>query len=114
MLNVFRAAIAIQSDLLSKMLEINFVALPAPVETEKQDNRAMHNRGKQDRTGRKYGRGTQELPLRCLVAARDPVASHANQEACFQALLDPEQGVGSIRHDYGAGNLLVKRIEKAR
>ena len=63
-----------QSDLLGKMLEINFVALPATVETEKQDNRAMHNGGKQDRAGRKCSRRAQELTLRCLVAARDAIA----------------------------------------
>src|SRR4029453_3947846 len=67
MLNVFRAAIAIQSDLLGKMLEINFVALAAPVETEKQDNRTMHDRSEQDRTGRKYSRCTPDLTLHCVV-----------------------------------------------
>src|SRR4029434_2033155 len=37
----------------------------------------------------------------------------ANEEARIQALFDPKQGIGSIRDDYGAGNFLVKRIEKA-
>ena len=44
--------------LLRKMLEIDFVALPAAIETEKEDDRAMHNSGKQDRTRRKSSRRT--------------------------------------------------------
>ena len=56
MLNVLRAAIAMQSDLLGEMLEINFVARPTAVEAEKQDNRAVHYGGKQNRTGRKCSR----------------------------------------------------------
>src|SRR5947207_14977610 len=109
----YRAVLTIQYCAIAEILEVNFVALPAAVETEKQDNRAMHHRGDQDRPGRKCSRRTEELTLRCLVAARDAVAQHANQEARIQALFDPQQSIRPIRHDYCAGDLVVKRIEEA-
>src|SRR6266436_3179527 len=95
------------------MLEVNFVALSAAVEAEKEDNRAMHHGGDQDRAGRKCSRPTKELTLRCLVAARDAIAQHANEEARIQALFDPQQSIRSMRHDYRARYLVIKRIEKA-
>jgi len=113
MLDVFRAVIAIQDYVIGEMLEVNFVALPAAVEAEKQDNRAMHHRRDQDRPGGKCSGRTEESTLRCLVAARDAVAQHADEEARIQALFDPQQSIRPIRHDYRAGDLVVKRIEKA-
>src|SRR6266480_3330407 len=88
-LDVFRAGIAIQDYVIGEMLEVNFLALPAAVEVEKQDNRSMHQRGDQDRPGGKCSGRTEESTLRCLVAARDAVAQHANEEARIQALFDP-------------------------
>src|SRR5437762_6812492 len=48
-LNVFGAMIAIQSDLIGKMFEVNFVAVSAAVQTKKQNHRATHCRGQQHR-----------------------------------------------------------------
>ena len=57
-LDVLRAAIAIQNNLLSEMLEVNFVMISAAVEAKKKDNRAMHHGGKQDWAGWKCSRRT--------------------------------------------------------
>ena len=73
-LNVSGAMIAIQNDLVSKMFEVNFVAVSAAVQTKKQNHRAPHGGGHQHRTGRERSVRAEELTLRCLVAARDAVA----------------------------------------
>ena len=89
MLDVLHAAIAIQNYLVGEMVEVNFVAFPAAVETKKQDNRATHHSGKQDWAGRKCSWRTQELTSRDLAAARDTVAQHSNKGARIEALFDP-------------------------
>src|SRR5205823_12276374 len=106
MLDVFRAVIAIHDYGIGEMIGVNFVALPAAVEAEKQDNRAMHHRRDQDRPGGKCSGRTEESTLRCLVAARDAVTQHADEEACIQALFDPQQSIWSIQHEYHDGELL--------
>ena len=73
-LNVFGAMIAIQSDLVGKMFEVNFVAVSAAVQTKKQNHGATHSGGQQHGAGRERSRRAQELTLRCLVAARYAVA----------------------------------------
>ena len=112
MVDLLRAAIAIQNYLVGEMLEVNFVALPAAVETKKQDNRATHYGGKQDWAGRKCSWRTQELTSRYLAAARGTVAQHSNEGARIEALFDPQQGIRPIRHDYRAGYLRIQRIKK--
>jgi hypothetical protein len=51
-LDVAGTVIAIQIYLLGEMLELNLVTVPAAVEAKKQDNRATHDGGKQDRASR--------------------------------------------------------------
>jgi hypothetical protein len=46
MLDVLRAPVAIQDYFLSQLLKVDFVVVASPVKAEKQDNRAMHDRGK--------------------------------------------------------------------
>ena len=58
MIDVLGAMITVQNYLLSKILEVNFITITASIEAEKQNDRAMHGGGKQDRTGREGGRRT--------------------------------------------------------
>src|SRR2546421_12886624 len=74
MLNVFGPAFTIQNDFVGEMLEVNFVAVPAVIDAEKQNHRTMHHCSKQNRAGRKSGRRAEELALSCFVAACDAVA----------------------------------------
>src|ERR1044071_3719245 len=76
-LNIFRATIAIQIDLVGKMFEVNFVAIAAPVESKKQNHRTTHHGSKQDWAGWERSRRVQELTPRCLFGAKDAVAQHA-------------------------------------
>ena len=74
LLGFLRAPIAIQSYLVRKLLKENFVAVPAAVETEKQNDRTMHDRSEQYRPGGKSSGRAEELTPRGLVAASDAVA----------------------------------------
>src|SRR5438093_7981943 len=69
------------------MFEVNLVAIPAAVESKKQNHRATHHGGKQDRAGWERGRRVKELTLRSLVAARDAVAQHADETASIKLSL---------------------------
>ncbi len=56
MLDVLRAPVAIQDYFLGQLLEVNFVVVAASIKAEKQDDRAMRYRGKEDRAGWEYSR----------------------------------------------------------
>ena len=73
-LDLLGATIAIQSDLVGKMFEVNFVTIPAAVETEKQNNGTMRHGGKHDWADRERGWPAKELALGCLIVARHAVA----------------------------------------
>jgi len=45
LLDIIRAALPVQKYLLSELLKVNFVTPPAPVKTEKEDDRAMRHGG---------------------------------------------------------------------
>src|SRR5437870_11501303 len=66
-MDFLRALITRQRDLLGKLLEKNFVTIPAAVDTEKQNDRAMHDPGEQDRPGWKCRGRTQALAARRLI-----------------------------------------------
>jgi hypothetical protein len=66
--------IAVQCDRVGKMFEINFVAIPAAVETEKQNNGTMRHGGKHDWADRKRCWTAKELALGGFTIARHPVA----------------------------------------
>jgi hypothetical protein len=52
MLDVLCAPVAIQDYFLSQLLEVDFVVVAPAVKAEKQNNWAVHDRGKKDRAGR--------------------------------------------------------------
>ena len=55
MLDLLRAVIAIQNYPLSEILEVNFVTVPAAIETEKQNNRTMRHGCKHNWADRERG-----------------------------------------------------------
>src|SRR4029450_8079031 len=79
-LDLLRPTIAIQCDLVGKMFEVNFVTLPAPVETEEQNNGTMRRGGKHDWPDRKRGWPAKEFTLGCLTIARYAVAQSPDEE----------------------------------
>src|ERR1043166_2385022 len=107
-------SIARQGHAVSKLLEENFVSVPTAVETEKQNDRTMHDPGEEDRP-RGKGRGrTEELTTRRLIAAHDAVAQHPDGTTVLETLLHAQQSVGSIRCDDCLGNVRVQRVKKTR
>jgi hypothetical protein len=73
-LDLLSPTIAIQCDLVGKMLEVNFVTIPAAGETEKQNNGTMRHGGKHDWTNRERGWPAKESTLGRLIIARHAVA----------------------------------------
>src|SRR5437870_12460499 len=96
------------------MFEVNLVAIPAAVESKKQNHRATHHGGKQDRAGWERRRRVKELTSRSLVDARDAVAQHADETASIQTPHDSYQCNRSIRCDYSCCNLPAQRVKKSR
>src|SRR5437660_3257236 len=73
-LDLLRPTITVQCDLIGKMFEVNFVTIPATVETEKQNNRAMCHGGKHDWADWEGGWPAKESASGCLTIARHAVA----------------------------------------
>src|SRR5206468_4715481 len=73
------ATIPLQNDHVGEVFEINFIAVPATIEPEKQDNRATHHGSKEGRARWERSWRTQELTLSCLVRTEDAVAQHADE-----------------------------------
>ena len=73
-LNLARAMLPIQNDLVGEMFEVNVVPISAAIQTEEQDDGAMHYSTKQNRAGWKRGRRAEEVTARCLVCAKDAIA----------------------------------------
>jgi hypothetical protein len=73
-LDLLSPTIAIQRDLVGKMFKVNFVTIPAAVETEKQNNGTMRHGGKHDWADRKRGWPAEELALGCLTIVQHAVA----------------------------------------
>jgi hypothetical protein len=82
-LDLLRPTIAIQCDLVGKMFEVNFVMLPAPIETEKQNNGTMRHGGKHDWPDGKSSWPAKEFTVGCLIIARYTVAQSADEEPCI-------------------------------
>src|ERR1700758_3286332 len=68
-LNLIRAMLPIQHDLVGEMFEVNVVAVPAAVEAEEQNDGAMHHGSKQDRSGRQGGGRAEEVTACCFLGA---------------------------------------------
>jgi hypothetical protein len=73
-LDCFSSLLTIQTDVVGEMFEVNFVAVSAAIETEKQNHGAMHYRGKQDRAGWERGRRSKELTSCRFVSAENAVS----------------------------------------
>ena len=73
-LNLLGAMLPIQHDLVGEMFEVNVIAIPAAVETEEQNDRAMHHGSKQHRAGRQRCRRAEEVTVRCLIGAENAIA----------------------------------------
>jgi hypothetical protein len=78
-LGLLGATIPLQNDHVGEMFEINFIAVPATIEPEKQNNGATHHGSKEDRARWEGSRRTQELTLSCFVTTEDAVAQHADE-----------------------------------
>ena len=69
-LNVFGAMLAIQNYFVGEFFEMNFVAVASAIDTEEQNDRAMHHGRNHDGADRKRSGGAEELTLRSLSIAR--------------------------------------------
>ena len=78
-LGLIGATIPLQNDHVGEVFETNFIAVPATIEPEKQNNRATHHGSKEDRARWEGSRRIQELTLSCLVPTEDAVAQHADE-----------------------------------
>src|SRR5580704_9841085 len=112
-LDLLSPTITIQCDLIGKMLEVNFVTVPATVEAEKQHNRTMRHRGKHDWADRERRWPAKEAALACLTIAGHAVAQSSDEEPRIQTFLNCQQSIHPIRRDYGAGDHGIQGIQKA-
>src|ERR1043166_2504632 len=74
LLDLLGAVAARQRDFVGKLLEKNFVTVPAAIETEKENNGAMHDPGEQNRSGGKCRGGTKKFAAWRLIGAGAPAA----------------------------------------
>ena len=73
---------------------MDIVAITAPIQAEKQDDRTIRERRQQDRPNRKGGFPAEQPAAHRFFALGHPVAERADHKALRHAFLNFEQGFG--------------------
>src|SRR5215212_8551574 len=95
--NIFSPPVPVQDHFIGQPFEEDVVSITTAIDAEKQNDRTVHQGGKNDRTGWKGGGAAEKIALGGFTVTGWAVAKNADEVTGIKTFLYLQQGIRPIR-----------------